>query len=302
MDPTNIPLPETEDLQLSPGEDKLPPFSDKSCLAFGYVRREEIGSGTFGRVVRAMSEGSAVAIKQTLIYIDDKPDGMEEIDALTILRGVPHVIQLQDNWFHLNCTYLVMDYFPFTLRQYWLRHRVVDWQYYTIQMLKGICAIHERGLMHRDLKPDNILIDPSTERLVIADLGATTKARVKERVYTVPVCTVWYRAPEMAFNYRFYTEMVDTWSVGCILFEMRKGIPLFGSKGTDNNDLLLRRIIRQLGPPRECDFPFMFTIPKGMEIQDPLEELNLVEKHLLRYDARRRMKLPHLLKSLEEHT
>lgn len=281
-------------------DDPLPAFNTTHCQKLGYECRGELGHGRFGRVVRAIVDAKySVAIKQTATLVDGRPSGLEEMDILKAMTGSSNVIPLRDSWQYGYHTYLVMDYFPFTLYQY-LHLYQKDCRFFVGQLLHGVYELHERGFMHRDLKPANIMINPYTERLVIADLGSATKHRVKGRTYTNHICTEWYRAPELALGSCAYNESVDMWSVGCILFEMRTKRALFSSgDGRDNNESLMRRIIRQIGPPRECDFPFPFEIPKGIEIQNPKYMLNKMERRLLRYDSRRRQTPIQVLKYLQ---
>ena len=96
-------------------------------------------------------------------------------------------------------------------------------------LLSGLREIHSIGLMHRDLKPSNFLID-SNGIIKIGDFG---QARIVDKnkelglVYTLDVGTKWYKAPEILFGKRYYTEKVDIWSMGCIFAELSGHTPLF---------------------------------------------------------------------------
>ncbi|OMH84842.1 Cyclin-dependent kinase 1 [Zancudomyces culisetae] len=82
------------------------------------------------------------------------------------------------------------------------------------QLVKGICFCHSRRILHRDLKPQNILINRAG-MLKIADFGLGRAFGVPLRIYTHEVVTLWYRAPEILMGSKHYSIGMDMWSVGC---------------------------------------------------------------------------------------
>lgn len=116
-------------------------------------------------------------------------------------------------------------------------------QLFTYQLLRGLKYIHSANVLHRDLKPMNLLINVEDLVLKIADFGL---ARVVDEEYchkgflTDNVGTCWYRSPELILSPRDYTKAIDLWSVGCILAEMLTGRPLFpGAHEMDQIGLVL---------------------------------------------------------------
>lgn len=94
------------------------------------------------------------------------------------------------------------------------------------QLLSGLAFCHSRRVLHRDLKPQNLLIDKEGS-LKLADFGLARAIGIPVRTYTHEVVTLWYRAPEILLGSKHYSTAVDVWSVGCIFAEMATKIPLF---------------------------------------------------------------------------
>lgn len=95
------------------------------------------------------------------------------------------------------------------------------------QLLEGIVHCHNWWIIHRDLKPQNLLIDSGTGTLKIADFGLARAFSIPIRTLTHEIETLWYRAPEILLGQRQYSLGVDTWAIGCILYEMYEKWPLF---------------------------------------------------------------------------
>ena len=94
------------------------------------------------------------------------------------------------------------------------------------QLVEGIRFCHSHRILHRDLKPQNLLIDRQGN-LKLADFGLARAFGVPLRTYTHEVVTLWYRAPEILLGGRQYSTGVDMWAVGAIFAEMCKRRPLF---------------------------------------------------------------------------
>ncbi|KAK3028994.1 hypothetical protein RJ639_038197 [Escallonia herrerae] len=120
------------------------------------------------------------------------------------------------------------------------------------QLCKGVAFIHGHGVLHRDLKPHNLLMDRKTTMLKIADLGLARAFTLPIKKYTHEILTLWYRAPEVLMGSTHYSTAVDMWSVGCIFAELVTKQALFPG---DSELQQLLHIFRLLGTPNEQVWP-----------------------------------------------
>lgn len=126
-----------------------------------------------------------------------------------------------------------------------------------VQLLHGLSHMHSRRILHRDLKPQNLLIDKAGN-LKIADFGLARAFGVPLRTYTHEIVTLWYRPPCVLLGGRHYTTAVDMWSVGTIFAEMATGVPLF--PGDSEIDQIFK-IFRLLGTPSTETWPALPQMP-----------------------------------------
>eukprot|EP00825_Cyclidium_porcatum_P052480 TRINITY_DN995_c0_g3_i2.p3 TRINITY_DN995_c0_g3~~TRINITY_DN995_c0_g3_i2.p3 ORF type:complete len:220 (+),score=54.91 TRINITY_DN995_c0_g3_i2:95-754(+) len=159
----------------------------------------------------------------------------------------------------------------------------------------GVAECHSKRTLHRDLKPQNILISKNDE-VKVADFGLSRTFSIPTRPYTHEVVTLWYRAPEILLGAIDYCTPVDIWAIGCIFVEMVTKKPLFtGDSEIDQ----IYRIFRILGTPNEEVWPnvtqhkdFKVTFPNWPKnrIEDVVQNLNISKSGLdllyrmLRYD------------------
>ncbi|URD84396.1 hypothetical protein MUK42_02293 [Musa troglodytarum] len=117
---------------------------------------------------------------------------------------------------------------------------------YMYQICRALAYIHGSiGVCHRDIKPQNLLVNPHTHQLKLCDFGSA-KVLVKGEPNISYICSRYYRAPELIFGATEYTTAIDIWSAGCVFAELLLGQPLFpGESGVDQ----LVEIIKVLGTP-----------------------------------------------------
>ena len=129
---------------------------------------------------------------------------------------------------------------------------------FLFQLLTGVAYCHHHRVLHRDLKPPNLLINREGQ-LKLADFGLARAFGIPVRSYTHEVVTLWYRSPDVLMGSRQYSTPVDIWSVGVIMAEMANGRPLVA--GTSEADQL-DRIFRLLGTPTILDYPTIVELPE----------------------------------------
>ena len=236
-------------------------------IASKYIKTEKpIGEGTYGVVYKATEKatGAIVALKKSKLEDDGVPStSLREISLLKELHH-PNIVdlkgvELSENIPHL---YLVFEWLDKDLRKYMdtcgkdgMKPELV--KSYMFQLIRGLGFCHSRGIMHRDLKPQNLLINQAGE-LKIADFGLARAFQIPVRTYTHEVVTLWYRAPEILLGQRQYGCPVDIWSIGAIFAEMANRHPLW--PGDSEIDELFK-IFRTLGTPTELIWPGVTRLP-----------------------------------------
>uniref|UniRef100_Q2QSE2 [RNA-polymerase]-subunit kinase n=1 Tax=Oryza sativa subsp. japonica TaxID=39947 RepID=Q2QSE2_ORYSJ len=172
----------------------------------------------------------------------DRSDFDREVAAMEVCRGHPYIVQPRA---HGRCddgeAVLVMEFVGPTLRQVLRRERggrtrrsELEVRVAMRQLLSGAKRMHDAGLMHRDLKPDNVLVD-ARGNLKICDLGLS-QSTASPPPYSNPIGTRWYCAPEILLGSTDYDERVDAWSLGCIMAELLARKPLF--RGSSDREQL----------------------------------------------------------------
>ncbi|KAF8084419.1 hypothetical protein N665_0718s0012 [Sinapis alba] len=234
-----------------------------------FEKLEKVGEGSYGKVYRAREKatGLIVALKKTRLHEDEEgvpPTTLREISILRMLARDPHVVRLMDVKQGLNkegktVLYLVFEYVDTDLMKFIrtfrrsghsIPHDTVKSLMY--QLCKGMAFCHGHGVLHRDLKPQNILMDCKTMTLKIADLGLARAFTLPMKKYTHEILTLWYRAPEVLLGATHYSTAVDIWSVGCIFAELVNKHVIFAGE-SELQQLL--RIFRLLGTPNEEVWP-----------------------------------------------
>lgn len=235
-----------------------------------YDNLEIVGSGTYSDVYRAHHklDGSMVTLKKLRISGDANGVTSTAIREMSMLRELStcnYIVRLLDTMHEGHRIYLVLEYLDLDLAQYLQMNgspcgsiKIFMWQ-----LLKGLAFAHERRVVHRDLKPHNVLLDRHTGRLKIADLGLARTFTPPAKPYTHEVVTLLYRPPEILLGSTRYSSYVDMWSLGCIFAEMALGSPLFQG---DSEIGQLYQIFNLLGTPDEMSWPGVASLPDWQPI------------------------------------
>ncbi|CAO3569471.1 unnamed protein product [Mortierella alpina] len=207
-------------------------------MSENYQKQEKIGEGTYGVVYKALEKATGRTVAMKKIRLENEDEGVpstaiREISLLKELRH-DHVVQLLDIIHDENRLYLVFEFLDLDLKRYMdtvptttnAGLPLEQVREYLYQLIKGVEYCHSRRILHRDLKPQNLLIDES-RKLKLADFGLARAFGIPLRCYTHEVVTLWYRAPEILMGSRHYSTAVDMWSIGCIFAEMVLKKPLF---------------------------------------------------------------------------
>uniref|UniRef100_A0A6G1SF75 Cyclin-dependent kinase 1-A n=1 Tax=Aceria tosichella TaxID=561515 RepID=A0A6G1SF75_9ACAR len=226
-----------------------------------YEKIEKIGEGTYGLVFKAKHRKTNKIVALKKIRLENEDEGvpstaMREISLLKELQH-PNIVHLRDVYLTESRLYLVFEFLSMDLKRY--LDSLADDEYldkmliksYLYQILEALLFCHKRRVIHRDLKPQNLLID-SNGVIKLADFGLARAFIIPVRAYTHEVVTLWYRAPEVLLGCPRYATPVDVWSVGCIFAEMATKKPLF--HGDSEIDQLFR-IFRTMGTPTEETWP-----------------------------------------------
>ncbi|XP_064073562.1 cyclin-dependent kinase-like 4 [Vanessa tameamea] len=233
----------------------LSPSTPRSRAMDKYEQLAVVGEGSYGVVLkcRRRDTGQLVAIKKFLETEDDvavRKMALREIRMLKKLRH-DHLVNMLEVFRRKRRFYLVFEYLDHTLLDELeacpggLGEDTAKKHLY--QLLKGIDYCHQNSIIHRDVKPENVLV--SNNGIVkLCDLGFARALAAPGEPYTEYVATRWYRAPELLVAEHRYGPEVDIWAIGCLFAEMLTGDPLLPGDSDIDQLALIIKTVGKLAP------------------------------------------------------
>lgn len=271
---------------------------------------QKLGRGKYSEVFEAINVVNNTKVVIKILKPVKKKKIKREIKILDNLRGGPNIITLldvvKDPWSRTPA--LIFEHIDNTdFKTLYQKLTDYDIRYYLYELLRALDYCHSMGVMHRDVKPHNVMIDHTNRKLRLIDWGLAEFYHPGQE-YNVRVASRYFKGPELLVDYQEYDYSLDMWSFGCMLASMIfKKEPFF--HGHDNYDQLVR-IAKVLGTEELYDYIDRYKIDPDPRYQDTLgrhsrkrwekfvhsenqhlvsrEALDLLDK-LLRYDHRERL-------------
>jgi serine/threonine protein kinase len=266
-----------------------------------YVKVSKIGGGSFGAVYLVKEKDTNKVYAMKKFYLDNLGNGGAK-KQYEILSKFNHenIHKVIDMFIAPNKNqYLITPYYQNNLYNYTskkLPEKVI--KQIIFQVVCGVNYLHSLKYIHRDIKPDNILIS-SEGKIILTDFDlCRQESKGKDDPMTRTAVTLYYRAPELFFGDSYYGNKIDIWSIGCVFAELITGKPLFKA----NNELgTLSNIIETIGCPSEENWPGVSQLPNYLpftggefKLGKMLEEgglskegIDIVTKMLMLYPKKR---------------
>lgn len=232
-----------------------------------------------------------MALKKIKFHFKGEGIPSTTIKEIGILRALnhPNIVRLLDI---IHCDdqtlYLSFEYLSTDLGRYIKDNRgrftIQNIKDLMFQIVSGVHYMHKKRVFHRDLKPDNVLIDESTSNVKIADLGLSRTFHQPFRQYSREIMTLWYRSPEASMGYKEYSIGVDCWALGCIMAQLINGTPII--RGSSDSEQLII-IFKIFGTPSFEAWPelekmngFSYRFPqfKGVGLRSQMKMENIDDR------------------------
>lgn len=243
-----------------------------------YTKLNRIGQGTYGVVYKAQNTQNKEIVAIKRIKFESQEEGIPStaIREIALLKELkhPNIVQLYDVVHSQHTLTLIFEYCDWDLRRYMQsknnmlsQEEIISFSY---QLLRALGFIHSKYIIHRDVKPQNILLNRKGE-LKLADFGLARSTFIPVDSLSTEVITRWYRPPEILLGNQNYGFPVDVWSAGCVIVEMITGQPLFQCA---SNEELMEKVTVLFGSEAvERAFP---EIKKQSDVLQPVGLQNII--------------------------
>lgn len=260
-------------------------------LGFGQIATYEklhiLGSGTYSTVFKGTSKLTKKHVALKEIHLE-REEGVPftAIREVSLLKELKHnnIVTLHDIIYTDISLTMVFEYADKDLSRYMDEHGYFlpmhNVRLLMFQLLRGLNYCHSRRILHRDLKPQNILINDTGE-LKLADFGLARAKSVPTKTFTHEVVTLWYRPPDVLLGSTEYDFSIDMWGVGCIFFEMAAGHTLFRGDSVKNQ---LKNIFDMLGTPNDQTWPGIESDGEFLSLKLPKKSASNLGLHAPRLD------------------
>ncbi|KAL0968736.1 hypothetical protein UPYG_G00271040 [Umbra pygmaea] len=244
--------------------------------------------GTYATVYKGRSKltDNLVALKEIRLEHEEGAP-CTAIREVSLLKDLKHanIVTLHDIIHTDKSLTLVFEYLDKDLKQYMDDcGNILSMQnvkIFLFQILRGLAYCHRRKILHRDLKPQNLLINDRGE-LKLADFGLARAKSVPTKTYSNEVVTLWYRPPDVLLGSSEYSTQIDMWGVGCIFYEMASGRPLFPGSTVEDE---LHLIFRLLGTPTDDSWPGVSALDEFRSYKFPKYKTQHLINHAPRLDT-----------------
>jgi len=235
---------------------------------------------------RDAETGEIYALKAIRLESEDEGIPSTAIREIALLKELqhPNIVRLVNVLHTDKKLTLVFEFLDQDLKKLLDNHKgplpESDVKSFLYQLLNGTAKCHKHKVLHRDLKPQNLLINREGT-LKLADFGLARAFGIPVKNFTHEVVTLWYRAPDILMGSKDYNTSVDIWSIGCIFAEIVTKRPLFPGKNEDDQ---LNKIFKIRGTPTPDEWPGITEL-SGYKSDFPIYEKENIANHIQGLDA-----------------